>query len=63
MRRAAVKTMSLHQSAAAAVVLAMSALPAPAVPQAPEVHCGIEMRNVTLHVADGVVLNVGLPER
>ena len=58
MRRAVVKTMSLHQAAAAAVVLAMSALPAPAVRQAPEVHCGIEMRNVTLHVADGVVLNV-----
>jgi hypothetical protein len=47
----------LHR-AVGTVVVALTALSGSAVRQAPEVHCGIEMRNVALHVADGVVLHV-----
>jgi hypothetical protein len=45
---------------AVGVALAMVLVSArPGAPQdAHEVHCGVEMRNVALHVADGVVLNV-----
>jgi hypothetical protein len=49
--------MRMNYRAAALTTLALIT-PAPAVPQAAEIHCGIEMRNVTLHVADGVVLHV-----
>ena len=47
----------LHR-AAGIVVLSLTALTGSAVRQAPQIHCGIEMRNVALHVADGVVLHV-----
>jgi hypothetical protein len=45
--------------AVAAVVLGPAVwLPAPRAQEAPPVRCGVEMRNVSLHLADGIVLAV-----
>jgi hypothetical protein len=41
-----------------AMGVALSALPLRAVQEAKAIHCGVEMRNVSLHVADGIVLSV-----
>jgi hypothetical protein len=48
----------MHPSSAivGAMLAVLAAMPAPRPADAP-IHCGVEMRNVRLHVADGVVLD------
>jgi hypothetical protein len=52
------RTSRLRYAVAAAVALGPAAWPAARAQDAPPIRCGVEMRNVSLHLAEGVVLAV-----
>jgi hypothetical protein len=58
MHRATPQGMGWNRCASGVALVALSAMPSSAGQEPPQVHCGVEMRNVALHVADGVVLKV-----